>query len=149
MRKAIVFFVLLTLNLSLYAIFKPKTVTLNKPIQGLFLPSEVLLAIIWVETGNEGKEAYNRNEPQAKGILQMWPIAVDDVNRILKCKKYKYQDRMDNKKAIEMFWILQKYYNPEMNLEKMCRIWCGGPDGDHRKGTIPYLNLVKDRLYKK
>ena len=149
MKKLLLFFILLTLNLSLFAVFKPKPVTLNKPIIGLFLPSEVLKAIIWVESGNDGKGAYNRDEPLAVGILQEFPVIVRDCNRILGYNKYKLEDRLNNVKAIEMFWIYQKHYNPEMNLEKMCRIWCGGPDGDHQKGTLFYLNLVKDRLYKK
>jgi hypothetical protein len=149
MKKALLFFILLILNLSLFAVFKPNTkpIILDKHIQGVFLPSEVLKAIIWVETGNKGKGAYNRNEPLAVGILQEFPIIVRDVNRILGYRKYKLEDRLNPVKAIEMFWIYQKYYNPEMNLEKMCRIWCGGPDGDHQKCTLPYLNLVKTKLY--
>lgn len=152
MKKLIVLIVLLTLSFTLLRAspkykFTYTPVTLNPPIQNLFLPKEVLLAIIWVESGNDGKGAYNREEPWAVGILQEWPILVRDVNRILGYKKYTYADRKNDTKAIEMFWIYQKYYNPEMNLEKMARIWCGGPEGDHHKQTLSYLQLVKTRLY--
>ena len=110
-------------------------------------PSDWLKAIIWVESGDQGKNAYNKYEPQAKGLLCQWPILVHDVNRILGYHKYSLNDRLNDKKAIEMFWIYQNYYNPEMNLEKMARIWCGGPDGHLQSCTLSYLELVKKALY--
>lgn len=110
-------------------------------------PKTALKAIIQVETGNNGSGAYNRTEPQAKGILQQWPIMVRDVNRILGHNKYSLADRLIPGKAIEMFWIYQEHYNPEMDFEKMCRIQCGGPDGYLQNCTLQYLELVKKQLY--
>lgn len=110
-------------------------------------PQDMLQAMIWVESGNKGKDAYNPNEPQAAGKLQIWPIMVKEVNRILGYNKYTLQDRLDDKKAEEMFWVYQKYYNPDLDLDKMARIWCGGPDGHLQDCTLPYLNLVNKALY--
>jgi len=112
-----------------------------------YSPNDWLKAIIWVESGNDGAGAYNRNEPQAVGKLQEWPIMVKDVNRILGYDKYTLADRLDDKKSEEMFWVYQNHYNPRMDAEKMARIWCGGPDGHLQNCTLPYLRLVKNYLY--
>lgn len=110
-------------------------------------PQAVLQAMIYIESGNKGNEAYNPNEPQAVGVLQIWPIFVEDINRIVGYEKYSLNDRLDENKSIEMFWIYQKYYNPEMDTDKMCRIWCGGPDGCEQDSTLEYLHLVRTKLY--
>lgn len=110
-----------------------------------YSPHEVLKAIIHVES-RDGEFTYNRDEPEAVGILQMFPIYVDDVNRIVGYRKYKYSDRNIRSEAIEMFWIYQRHYNPSGDIEKMIRIHCGGPDGFEQTGTLPYLELVKKQL---
>ncbi len=110
-----------------------------------YSPHEVLDAIIWVET-RTGENAYNRNEPDAVGILQQFPIYVRDVNRIVGYQRYKLSDRLIPGKAIEMFWIYQGYYNPSGDIEKMIRIHSGGPDGWKQDCTLNYLSLVVNRL---
>lgn len=117
-----------------------------EPIKRIFTLQERLNAIIWVESGNDGAGMYNRNEPLAKGILSQWPIFVRDVNKILGYEKYSLDDRLDSDKAIEMFFIYQRYYNPDLDFEKMCKIQCGGPDGYKWDCTIPYFELVKNYL---
>jgi len=123
------------------------SIALPSPIISTFPPNEWLKAIIYVESGTIGSEAYNKNEPLAAGKLQQYPIFVKDVNRILGYEKYSLNDRLNDKKAEEMFWIYQNYYNPEMNFEKMCRIQCGGPTGYQKTCTLDYYNLVKTHLY--
>jgi hypothetical protein len=88
------------------------------------------------------------NEPQASGILQQYPIFVQDCNKIVGYEKYKLDDRMIPEKAIEMFWVYQKYYNPTLDIEKMARMQCAGPDGHHQNCSVNYWNLVKQELYK-
>ena len=105
-----------------------------------------LEAIIFMESGNWGDNAYNKNEPLAKGKLQQYPIFVKDVNRIIGYERYKLKDRLNSRKAEEMFWIYQQYYNPEMNFEKMCRIQCGGPSGQKIKSTLNYYQIVTSIL---
>lgn len=148
MKKLILISLLLLVNLPV--IFAPEsgvvTIILNPVIKRTYTPQDWLKAMIHVESGIKGSTAYNPNEPQAVGILQEWPILVDDVNRILGKKVYKYKDRLNNKKAIEMFWIYQNHYNSELSPEKMCRIWCGGPTGHMKNCTVDYLQLVKDVL---
>lgn len=118
----------------------------------LLLPSPInitqtyLKAIILVETGEEGSSAINPNEPQAVGILQEWPIMVKDVNRILGKDVYTLEDRLDDNKAVEMFWIYQSYYNPTYDFEKMCKIWCGGPNGMNKASTEDYYQRVLGKI---
>lgn len=85
------------------------------------------------------------------GILQISPIVVDDCNRINKLKKNKkrftYGDRYSVKKSIEMFWIIQHFYNKELNVEKAIRLWNGGI-GYTRAGTQKYYNKVRKELEK-
>ena len=83
------------------------------------------------------------------GILQISPIVVNDCNRINKLKKnvkrYTYGDRYSEEKSIEMFWIIQNFYNKERNLEKAIRLWNGG-SGYTRAGTQKYYNKVIKEL---
>jgi len=115
-----------------------------KKIMKIATPHDWLHAIVWVES-TDGVYIHNPNEP-AVGKLQIWPIVVYDVNRIVGYEKYTLDDRLNSRKSEEMFWIYQTYYNPKMDLEKMARIWCGGPDGAEQSCTLPYLDLVKNRL---
>ncbi len=137
---------LINTSFALAPVIKEFVVLIPEVILSTHMPQDVLQAMILVESGTLGSEAYNKNEPQAKGILQIWPCMVKDVNRILGYEKYTLEDRLDDKKAIEMFWVYQIYYNPEMNTDKMARIWCGGPDGHLQDCTLPYLKLVKSKL---
>ena len=68
---------------------------------------DLVEAMVWVES--KGKEdAYAKRE-NAAGILQIRPIMVNDVNRILNLNKddrfYTLDDRWDKEKSIEMFYV--------------------------------------------
>lgn len=59
---------------------------------------------------------------QDVGIMQFTPIAVEEVNRILrlegKKEEYSHLDAFDIEKTIEMFNIIQGYHNKEQNISK-------------------------------
>ena len=74
------------------------------------------------------------------GMLQISKITVDECNRILGEKRFTYNHRYDKKRSIEMFYIIQGYYNPDDNIEKAIRIWNGGPDYSIKK-TNEYYKL--------
>ena len=100
----------------------------------------VMDAIINVESeGNPNAVSGN-----SVGAMQITPILVKDCNQILKKQKSKKQytlaDRYSVKKSKEMFLIIQKYYNPENNIEKAIRLWNGG---------IKYSIRATNRYYKK
>jgi hypothetical protein len=110
-----------------------------------FSDSEKLEAIKMRETTG-GTNLCNPAEPNAVGILQIYPIMVKDVNRILGYEKYQMSDRQSEKMSIEMFWIYQNRYNPSHDFEKMCRIWSGGPKGMKKQSTIMYYQLALNNL---
>ena len=102
--------------------------------------SPVMEAIIQVESeGNPNAVSGN-----SVGVMQITPILVKDCNDILKRQKSKkqftMQDRYSVAKSKEMFLIIQKYYNPENNVEKAIRLWNGG---------IKYSIKATNRYYRK
>ncbi len=97
-------------------------------------------AIIQVESeGNPNAVSGN-----SVGAMQITPILVKDCNEILKKqeskKRYTMADRYSVAKSKEMFLLIQKYYNPENNIEKAIRLWNGG---------IKYRKKATNRYYKK
>ena len=100
----------------------------------------VMDAIIQVESeGNPNAVSGN-----SVGVMQITPILVKDCNDILKRQKSKKRYTMDDRysvaKSKEMFLIIQKYYNPENNIEKAIRLWNGG---------VKYTTRATNRYYKK
>ena len=89
-------------------------------------------------------------EGPSVGVLQIRPIMVREVNRILKIqkiiKKYKLKDRYSRKKSIEMFNIWREFYHPDGNFEVISRTWNGGPRGYLKKSTVGYWMEVQNEL---
>ena len=77
------------------------------------------------------------------GILQIRPIMVYEVNRILGCNKYKLKDRFNPIKSIEMFKIYTNHHTPDWNLELVARRWNGGYNGELKLSTLNYYLKVK------
>ena len=100
----------------------------------------VMDAIIQVESEGNPKAVSGNSV----GVMQITPILVKDCNDILKRQKSKKRYTMDDRysvaKSKEMFLIIQKYYNPENNVEKAIRLWNGG---------IKYTTRATNRYYKK
>ena len=100
----------------------------------------VMDAIIQVESEGNPKAVSSNSV----GAMQITPILVKDCNEILKKQKSKKQytmaDRYSVTKSKEMFLIIQKYYNPENNIEKAIRLWNGG---------IKYSVRATNRYYRK
>ena len=112
--------------------------------------SDLVDAMIWVES--RGKEdAYARGE-NAVGVLQIRPIMVNEVNRLLNKQKsdkfYTLDDRWSEEKSIEMFYVIYDYYHKTSSYEKIARCWNGGPKGLQKKQTKKYWRKVQKRLYK-
>ena len=97
------------------------------------------------------------------GFLQISKVCVTECNRINKLKgistRYTLQDRFNHQKSIEIFWIIQNFYNPKGDLkdddriERMIRLWNGGPgwvknprktDGYYKK-VIKVYNDLKNK----
>ena len=108
-------------------------------------------ALIFVESrGKEDAIGDTHLGAPSIGVLQIRPIMVREVNRILKKKgvkmRFKLQDRFDRGKSIWMFMIWKDYHHPTDGFEKIARNWNGGPNGYRFKRTEPYWAKVKKEL---
>jgi len=114
-------------------------------------------AVIDVESGGDDS-AYNKRE-RAVGCLQIRPIAVREVNRLLESYgvdgKYTLDDRYDRGRSIEMFSIMAEevecceFISEDEFFEIVARRWNGGYRGARKKSTIKYWEKVKVKYYEK
>jgi len=115
----------------------------------------LLEAIIVVESNGNDSCIGDRNLGRPSvGCLQIRPIMVREVNRILRKqkikKKYKLKDRYSRKKSIEMFYIWKDYHHSEDSDEVIARCWNGGPKGWKKKSTNYYwAKVVKEKYWLK
>ena len=105
----------------------------------------VMDAIIKVESeGNPNAVSGN-----SVGVMQITPILVRECNNVLKKmksnKRYTLDDRYSVEKSKEMFLLIQKYFNPENNVEEAIRSWNGGIKYSV-KATNKYYEKVLARM---
>jgi hypothetical protein len=111
-------------------------------------------SVIEVESTNNDS-AYNKKE-DAVGCLQIRPIMVREVNRILKREnimfRYTMEDRWDRKLSIEMFQIMAEEVDccegltQEEFFEVVARKWNGGYRGHQKPSTLKYWERVKNKF---
>lgn len=83
-------------------------------------------AVAWTESRGDPR-AVKRDE-NAVGMIQIRPIMLADVNRVLGKPKYTLADRLDPEKCWQMWRIICLYYHPNGTPEQWARCWNGGPD---------------------
>ena len=116
---------------------------------------DLFYLIAWVESKLEHQAIGDRGH--AVGIVQIWPVVIDDVNRIIGYKKYTRRDRYNQARSREIFLIYLDHYGQdyqkktgkELNPEILARIWNGGPFEDDPawwKKTDRYWRKVKQLL---
>jgi soluble lytic murein transglycosylase-like protein len=103
----------------------------------------LIAAIIQVESGGDTL-AYNSKE-DAVGCLQIRPIMVREVNRLLGKDSFTLSDRWSKVKSIQMFNILRSNIKEATN-EKIARVWNGGYTGHKKQSTIKYWQKVRNNL---
>ena len=110
----------------------------------------LIQAMIMVESeGNDS--AYHKGE-KAAGCLQIRPIMVREVNRILDIQKseleYTLEDRWSREKSIEMFHIVNGYHNKNSTYEEIARAWNGGTNWFKKGLKKRYWKRVQKQLKK-
>ena len=105
----------------------------------------VMDAIIQVESEGNPKAVSGNSV----GAMQITPVLVKECNNILieqkSKKRYSMADRYSVEKSKEMFLLIQKYFNPENNVEKAIRSWNGGRKYSV-KATNKYYNKVLAKM---
>ena len=100
-------------------------------------------ALIEVESG--GVVGAVGDGGRAVGVLQIWPIMVQDVNRIAGTE-YTLADRLSPEKSKEMARTYFNHYGKKWTVEQAARHWNSGPNTT--AGTDGYWNKVKKELEK-
>ena len=111
----------------------------------------LLDAIIQVESrGNDSCIGDKFLAKPSIGCLQIRPVMVREVNRILKKekkeKRFTLDDRWSREKSIEMFYTWKEYHHKDHDLETIARCWNGGPKGYKKKATEYYWSKVQKEL---
>jgi soluble lytic murein transglycosylase-like protein len=128
------------LSLSLLAFISTQSMWYDRPIEQPIPIDTLLMAVMAVES-NFDTMAYNAKE-DAVGVLQIRPIMVREVNRLLGEDKYTLKDRWSKAKSIEMFNILRSHLKGASD-EQIARTWNGGYNGKNIPETLQYWNKVK------
>lgn len=126
-------------------VVEEKVIVEKRPIEPL------VNALITVESqGNPHAIGDTHLDAPSIGLLQIRPIMVREVNRILKLNgidhKYKLSDRKDSIKSVEMFYIWYEFHHKDDDFETIARSWNGGSNGPKLKATEHYWNKVKVEL---
>ena len=136
--------------LSIAYVKQPET-PIKAPVEAVERRTDIeqlITALIAIESN--GDDSAIGDGGLAVGCLQIHPIMVRDINRILgrqyiNCA-YIYKDRHSRTKSIEMCKIYFGHYCRDMSNEHKARCWNGGPNGWKKESTKPYWAKVKARL---
>jgi len=83
----------------------------------------------------------------AIGVLQITPIIIREANRISGYEKYADSDRFDRAKSIEIFNLIQEYYNPEKDRHLALKIWNSrAPLSYHSRIMNRYYELINNKI---
>ena len=113
---------------------------------------DLVSALILVESRGNDSAIGDRHivGGEAVGALQIRPIMVREVNRILKIqksdKRFKLSDRYDREKTIEMFYVWKNFHHKDSDFETIARNWNGGPKGYKNSRTLKYWSKVQKEL---
>lgn len=114
----------------------------NTPNRKVNIVRDFILEAI-IETESNGRNIAGKTGDA--GILQITKSFLDDVNRIVGYRKYNMKDRYNIEKSIEMYYIIQNYYNPTYSFSIACQV-------HHRATKVNeqqrYYNKTKSNLMK-
>lgn len=99
--------------------FKPKSpsVIVNNEVKENTLSEWQLMQLAIMKTESEFDPlAVGKSEDW--GILQITPIYVKEVNRILGEDRFSHEDAFNVEKSMEMFEITQNYHNPAHDVDR-------------------------------
>lgn len=116
----------------------------QRPAQGLDFAT-LYRALIEVESGGDPHAVGDGGK--AVGVLQIHPVMVRDVNRILGYDRWTLEDRWSAAESRAMFEVYLDHYGAT-SYEEAARKWNGGPRGPSKEATVPYWEKVRIELEK-
>ena len=124
----------------------------RKDVSPIITDERLVSALILVESRGNDSAIGDRHlvGNEAVGALQIRPIMVREINRILKIqksdKRFILKDRFERAKSIEMFYIWKNYHHKDSEPEVIARNWNGGPKGYKVSRTEKYWLKVEKQL---
>jgi hypothetical protein len=107
---------------------------------------DIVKALIQIESSGRDN-AHNISE-DAVGCLQIRPIMVREVNRILRKQggtfRFELEDRWDREKSIEMFHIWKEHHHPDSDDETIADVGMG--EGKALKRNPHYITGGKSKI---
>lgn len=94
---------------------EPQILLVAPPVETINEWDVLRLAIIKTESNFDSTAVGSHNDI---GLMQITPIYVDEVNRLLGEKRFTHSDAFDTDKALEMFELMQMFKNPEHDIDK-------------------------------
>ena len=128
------------LSISLLAFISTQSMWYGRPIIQPIQIDTLLNAVMAVES-NFDTMAYNEKE-DAAGCLQIRPIMVREVNRLVGKDSFTLDDRWSKAKSIQMFNVLRSHLKGASD-EQIARTWNGGYNGKNIPQTLQYWIKVK------
>ena len=86
--------------------------------------SRLIQAISMTESGGDARAVSRCG--RYVGHLQISKVMVRTCNEIAGYRKYKYSDRYNHDKSVQMFIEFQTEFNPEADIEYAIRLWNTG-----------------------
>jgi len=109
--------------------------------------------LMTIESGADGSAIGDGG--RAIGVLQIHPVVIYDVNRILTKSEYTLANRKNQSKSKEICRIYLLHYGRgaiqnDMPLSEclviLGRIWNGGPKGYKKTSTLPYARKIRQQI---
>lgn len=116
-----------------------------RDIEDKVLVRSLFIAMVMEHESKLNPLAFNPKE-KAAGVLQIRPIMVREINRLIKREKYVLSDRWSFEKSLQMFIDYQNCVNPSWDPEIGARKWNGGIFGHKKTSTIEYWNTVRSKI---
>lgn len=116
--------------------FKADSPTISAPDKHLSEWETTQLALILTESQMDSLAVGKDND---LGILQITPIFVDEVNRLVGKDIFSHQDALSPEKSLQMLAIYQEHKNPTHDTDKAIQL-------HNPKGGYAYARKVKKNI---
>lgn len=149
--KSWIHVLLLVIILSLVSVFKPNTIIQNNTADSLsnkeyiFIKDTLteweifVMALVEVEC-ERNPDA--KSSKDAIGPFQITEVYVSEINRLYNTN-YVFEDAWNLNKSIEMFELMNDYYNPNRDIDKAIQIHNPGAGSWYAKRIKERMKLIK------
>lgn len=138
MKKTTLF--LMLMYLSSFKISSPEVIREDVSALSVMKDDWSILIEALIQVESEG-DRFAVGKANDVGVLQITPIYLKEVNRILQKDVYTLSERTDINKSIQMFEIYQSRYNPDKSIEKAIML-------HNPRAGKSYLNKVLNEFNK-